>query len=102
MKKPIMWNARMMESIMVHEWIGRRAKITEAPNRTHAGLEGVVVDETLGTITLRGKDGRERMVPKKGAKIVLSIDSGEQVADGTAASVRPEDRAKKLYRKIKG
>ncbi|MDE1798677.1 MAG: ribonuclease P protein subunit [Candidatus Micrarchaeota archaeon] len=98
----------MMESIMVHEWIGRRARIIDAANRANIGLVGTVVDETLGTITLRGLDGRERVVPKRGAKIALSNETkdetakaGEQIADGSIAAVRPEDRAKKLHKKIK-
>ncbi len=100
-----------MENIMVQEWIGRRAKIIDAANRANIGLEGAVVDETLGTITLRGDDGRERVVPKKGAKIALSEirpkDEKEagapawKIADGSMAAVRPEDRAKKLYKKLK-
>ena len=90
-----------MENIMVQEWIGRHALVTEAPNKAHVGLEGVVVDETLGTITLKGADGRERIVPKRGAKIRFIENGIERVADGTSAAVRPEDRAKKLYKKLK-
>lgn len=89
-----------MDAILIDEWIGRRARVAGAKNPNHIGLSGVVIDETHSTLVLRGPDGRRRRVPKAGTS--LDFGAGTPPADLAPARMRPQDRMKKLYKKMQG
>lgn len=84
------------ENIRVHELIGLQATVTKARSLPHKGLRGVVVDETKNTIVLKGKDGRERVVPKRGSVFRFTLSGGKAEVDGDAIAFRPYDRPKKV------
>lgn len=88
--------------MIVEEWIGRRIRVLDAPNPAQIGLEGRAVDETMRTLVLRGADGRARRVPKAGARFAFMDEEGNPIVRGNDVLVRPQDRSKKLYRKIMG
>lgn len=87
-----------MDMIMVEEWIGLKVKIMGSPNPNNIGLSGEIVDETFNTITILTEKNERKDVPKKGGRaIVLGSNKFLELAD---ALCRPEDRSKKLYKKV--
>lgn len=90
-----------MNPIIVEEWIGRRVRIISAPNPAHMGLEGKLVDETQGTLLILGLDSRERRVPKTGVRFEFSDANPKIALDAGKLVMRPEERTKKMYKKIK-
>lgn len=85
------------ENLKMHELIGLRATVSSSASLPHKGLSGAVVDETKNTIVLRGKDGAERAVPKKGSTFRFTLPGGKKAAlEGNAIAFRPYDRPKKV------
>jgi len=83
---------------MVQEWIGLKVKIISSTNPNNIGLEGEIVDETLNTICVLTKKNERKTVAKKGARAKI-ISSGSMLELGDAI-MRPQDRSKRLYKKI--
>ncbi len=79
--------------LVKHELIGLKAKVVEAADPSHRGLEGRVVDETRNTLRIE-VDTRELTIPKKGSVFAFLV--GEEVLiQGERLLYRPEDRTKK-------
>jgi len=74
------------------EFIGLEVEVAAAPDPTMQGLKGTVVDETMNTFVIRG-DGKDRRIPKQGARFRFPGAAGEIVGD--EIRFRPEDRVKK-------
>ena len=75
------------------EYIGLEVVVLGSTDPSLAGLRGTVVDETKNTFVVRG-GGKDRRVPKKGARFGFSADGGFEVS-GDEIAFRPEDRVKK-------
>ena len=81
----------------MHELIGLNAFVKQSASAPHKGLSGTVVDETKNTIVLRGKDGAERVVPKKGTIFRFILPGGKKAdLDGDKIAFRPYDRPRKV------
>ncbi|HKZ59889.1 MAG TPA: ribonuclease P protein subunit [Candidatus Thermoplasmatota archaeon] len=79
-----------------HEWIGLEARVEASADPSQAEASGRVVDETLRTVTLERRDGREVKVPKRGTRMAFALPSGErQSLDLGALEFRPWDRVKR-------
>ena len=98
-----------MDPIMVEEWRGLRLRVVEASNPNQIGLEGVLVDEGVRTLTLRLGDGGNRQIPKSGTRLIvagekkgMNDEKNEMIIDAGEAIMRSEDRTKRLYKKIMG
>jgi RNase P/RNase MRP subunit p29 len=77
------------------ELIGLRAKVVATNHPGYASLEGRVVDETMGTLTLE-VGGRDLVVPKAGQAFEFTLpDGGRQTLEGRSLAFRPEDRTRK-------
>jgi ribonuclease P protein subunit POP4 len=74
------------------EFIGLPVVVAAATDPSVAGLQGTVVDETMNTFVIRG-GGRDRRVPKRGARFRFPT-TGSEIA-GDEIRFRPEDRVKK-------
>lgn len=84
------------ENLLQHELIGLKIKILDSSDPTLIGKEGVIMDETRNTITLKEEEKLKR-IPKKGSKMSVTTPKGEKVkVKGTELQARPEDRVKKL------
>jgi len=78
------------------ELIGRSVRIVGSSDEGVVGLAGTVVDETLRTLTLRTREGREVRVGKRGNVFEVATPAGPVRLDGAAIEFRPEDRTKKV------
>lgn len=87
-----------MDILMAEEWIGLEIRIISSPNPKLIGIEGKIVHEGANSITLLTPNSQRKIVPKKGVQ-ALVIASGK-ILKLSCASMRPEDRSKKLYKKI--
>ncbi|MEM4348145.1 MAG: ribonuclease P protein subunit [Candidatus Anstonellaceae archaeon] len=84
------------QNIALHELIGLKAKVVSSISEPFCGLEGLVVDETKNMLVLKSKEGKEKMVPKKGCKFMFSLpDGGSAILEGERIAFRPYDRPKK-------
>lgn len=89
---------RTPRNIARHELVGLEAKVLDSSNPCQRGIKGRIVYETMHTVVLEGSEGR-KVVPKRGAKILLTLPSGERVVvEGSVLVGRPEDRLKRRYR----
>lgn len=86
-----------LPSFLLGELIGERVKVVKSSCRDAQGIEGVIADETLNTLVLDTPKG-EKTVLKKGTEF-LFVSRGVAVK-GEEIACRPEDRTKKLFRKI--
>lgn len=69
--------------------MGKQVKVVKAANASLVGINGVVVDESAGFITVQTTQGIKR-VPKRGSVLELN---GEEVA-GDSVLASPVERMK--------
>jgi ribonuclease P protein subunit POP4 len=80
-------------------------RILEAPDRSHVGVAGRVVDESRNMLHIERCDGNSHesgnkpktlKVPKSGAVFEFALGDGNSVrVRGDSIAFRPEDRVKK-------
>lgn len=78
------------------ELIGRTVRVVAAADAGLVGLAGILVDETLRTVTLRRDDGRDVRIGKRGCTLEVATAKGPVRIEGAAIEFRPEDRTKKV------
>lgn len=87
---------RTKANLVRHEWIGLEARVEASADPSQAQAEGLVVDETLRTVTLERQNGRLVVLPKQGTRMAFALPSGERLAlDLGALEFRPWDRVKR-------
>lgn len=77
-----------------HELIGLRVEVADAPDPSHRGRSGRVVDETQNLLVVEA-EGRELRIPKEGATFRFLLEGDAVVLRGERLLHRPEDRVKK-------
>jgi ribonuclease P protein subunit POP4 len=86
------------EEIVRDELIGLEVRVVESANRSQAGLEGRVVDESRQTLSIETEVG-VKVLPKDQCTFSFLLPSGERVqVEGKLLVARPEDRIKKRFR----
>jgi RNase P/RNase MRP subunit p29 len=88
-----------MDESIVSEIIGKDVCIISSPNPDLLKIEGKIVGESKNTITILTTDG-EKKIQKKGLKLKIKIAEKWILMDLGIALMRPEDRTKKLYKKL--
>ena len=89
------------DNALAHEWIGLNARIRKSSCRAMENIAGKVVDETKNTLVLEDANGAEKRIPKKSSVFEIEIGPGDWVEiDGSEVCFAPEDRPKKLMKKI--
>lgn len=78
------------------ELIGLTVKVVASADKGLLGFAGIVVDETLQTLTVRRPDGRESRIGKVGNTFEFTTLAGPVRIEGAAIEFRPEDRTKKV------
>lgn len=86
------------ENIGAHEWIGLHVTITKAADPAQQGLDGILRDETMNTLTL---ETRKKLVQvqKQGTTFQADLRNEKIDVDVSQLRFRPEDRVKKGLRK---
>ncbi len=79
--------------LVKHELIGLEARVVEATDPGHLGLEGKVVDETRNTLVLE-VSGRELTIPKEGSAFLFRLEE-DVLIQGSRLLYKPEDRIKR-------
>jgi len=87
-------------NLILHELIGLEVEVVESTNECMRGLGGVVVDETKNMLVIE-KDGVRKKIPKRGNVFLFKLEAGNVLVRGDILAVRPEDRIKKLMRKVR-
>lgn len=84
------------KNIFQHELIGLDAKVIESTNPQLVGKEGVIMNETKNTLTVKENEDLN-VLPKKEITLSVRLPKGEKVKmNGRRLVARPEDRVKKL------
>ncbi len=79
-------------NILRHEFIGLFTDVLSAPNPTHKGISGTIIDETRQMFLINSEDKR-RMVPKRYAIFQVKLPDGRKVeVSGSALVMSPEKR----------
>lgn len=83
------------ENLLQHELIGLQAKIIESSEETLENREGIIVNETRNTLTLKEKN-KLKTIPKSQVKLSIILPNKEKVnINGKKLIARPADRVKK-------
>ncbi|MCX8206318.1 MAG: ribonuclease P protein component 1 [Methanothrix sp.] len=83
------------ENIARHELIGLTVEVIDTPNRTMAGMRGLVVDETRNTFVIETQRGLRR-VPKAHTSFIFTLPDGQKVRiAGSVLISQPENRINK-------
>ncbi|MGC8587013.1 MAG: ribonuclease P protein component 1 [Candidatus Micrarchaeia archaeon] len=91
------------KNIVISELIGLRAKVLKCLDKKQEGLEGIVLDETKGTLLLDVEGKRVRVV-KKTATFRFYAGSKSFVVEGNEINFRASERLEKslkFYKKRK-
>jgi RNase P/RNase MRP subunit p29 len=89
-------DARVSEALS-GELLGAPITIHRAPGLAQERLEGILVDESLGTFVVRPNGGGpELRISKTGLEATVRLAAGEIPLKGDDLRVRPEDRTKRL------
>ncbi len=87
------------KDIARHEFIGLTASTQQSRNKSLAGLEGKVIDETKNSFVLLTKDRERKTVLKKGSTFIFHLPDGSKVRiRGEILAMKPEDRIKMKIR----
>ena len=82
------------------EIIGLRVRVVNATHLPYIGMDGVIVDETKNLLVVETPEGIKKL-PKSNIVAEIELPGGELICvDGAEITVRPEERTKKLWRKI--
>ena len=87
-------NAIDARQLSRRELIGLKVRVTSHPDPSVAGAEGVVVDETLNTLSLECR-GKSRRLQKRGGTFEFLVGDQAVRVEGKDIAFRPEDRTKK-------
>lgn len=89
-------------TLLVHEFIGLRARVVESKVKRLTGFSGIVVDESKNMLVFEKEDGSEKRIPKKPCVFEFVLPNGEKIAvEGETIAFAPEERPKKLWKNVK-
>jgi len=71
--------------------IGKTIKVVESNNPSNKGIEGIAIDETQKTITLKTKQGNKKMIKKQNT-FGIESEGKTFLIDGKLLEKRPEER----------
>jgi len=76
-----------------HELIGLNISVVESDCPSYANINGIVVDETMKTLSVRTASG-VKMLPKKGKIFHFQLNDSKKTVKGDSLLGRPQDRTK--------
>jgi len=78
------------------EYIGLEVEIADSSSPERIGISGLVVDETKNAFKIEKKNGKEVVIPKKGAKFLFRKGEKTFLVEGSKILYSPEERLKKI------
>ena len=91
---------KITPAILQHELIGLKAKVVQSSNPSYLGICGTVIDETQKTFKILHKE-EEKVIVKQASVLHFTLADGSLVEiDGKILFGRPEDRVKKVTRRL--
>ena len=85
------------KNIIYHELINLKTRILQYSDQSLVGVEGIVIDETLKTLTIESNEHGRIMVFKANGVFEFVLPSGKSVViKGHSIIGRPWDRLKKM------
>ncbi len=88
-----------LRDVIRYEFIGLPCEVADAKNKSLVGIKGIIVDETMNTIVVKGDDGRKRRILKRGTLFRIKFKDKNVLIPGDDIIMRPEDRIKMKYKK---
>ena len=76
------------------ELIGKEIKITDSKNKSNAGIEGKIIDETKNTLTIKTKGNQTKKLIKKNITFTMKTGNTEKTVKGEEIQAAPEERIK--------
>ena len=86
-----------LKNLLQHELIGLSCTIVKSKNSHQIGLNGIVVDETMRTVSLETGKGIKKIL-KQGSVLRIDLRDKKILLEGSYLVARPEDRIKKKVR----
>ena len=76
-------------------------RVLKSSCKVMEGIQGNIIDETKNTIVVEDKDERVITLPKKACVFEFEIREGHWVKiQGNSVCYAPEDRLKKIFKKL--
>ena len=91
---------RKLRALARNLLIGLEARVVRSSEKSLEGMKGKIVDETLNTLVLQTKNGEKRIAKDK-VVVEISFPEGTYTFSGKEIKQRPDERLKKLWRKIR-
>lgn len=91
---------KVTSDVIRGEFIGTEAKVAGSSHRANVGISGKIVDETRNTFTIL-HGGKRKVVPKETSVFHFMFPDKTVVEIyGRLLTGRPEDRLKKMVRRM--
>lgn len=84
-------------NILMHEIIGLKVKVLKDSNPCNKHVEGILVNESKNTFTVKGD--KNRIIAKKDSVLLITINGNPLQIEGKSLLGRPEDRIKRKIKK---
>jgi ribonuclease P protein subunit POP4 len=81
----------------MHEIIGLKVKVLKDSNPCNKNVEGILVNESKNTFTVKGD--KNRIIAKKDSVLLITINGNPLQIEGKSLLGRPEDRIKRKIKK---
>lgn len=86
------------ENIIAHELNGLKIKVIKSTDKNKEGLKGRVIKETKNTLVIDGKEGEEKIIPKKEVDLEFFVGGKKISVEGRNLVGKPEERIKLFFR----
>lgn len=91
---------KLTPDVIRSEFIGTEGKIAKSPHADYLGIHGKVINETKNTLTIM-QNGKAKSIIKNSAVFNFKFSDGTIVQiDGKLLIGRPEDRLKKIVKRL--
>ncbi len=81
------------KNLIRHELIGLKISVFESSNKSNIGINGVVVDETKNTLTIKTNEGLKKLA-KENSTFMFKLGDVKVKVDGKRIAAKPENRIK--------
>jgi ribonuclease P protein subunit POP4 len=91
---------KITPDVVRSEFIGTQAEVSGSPHEGYIGLSGRIVDETRNTFTITNRKKAKRIVKENAVFRFIYSDGTIVQIDGKLLTGRPEDRLKKMIKRL--